>query len=170
MLATRYARIIQALEEAQVRYLIAGGVAVNLHGFVRFTKDLDLMIDLEPSNASKAMAVMESSGLRPRLPVGFAEFTDPVKREDWFRNRNMIVFQVWDPADPFCSIDVFVRNPLDFDAAWSRAAVFELGFCQCRATTIDDLILMKTAAARPQDHRDIEELRFIQRISMGLRQ
>lgn len=42
MLGRRYQEIIQALETAGVRYLIVGGIAVHLHGYARFTKDLDL--------------------------------------------------------------------------------------------------------------------------------
>jgi hypothetical protein len=42
MSALRFESIVAALEEGGVRYVIAGGFAVNLHGFLRFTKDLDL--------------------------------------------------------------------------------------------------------------------------------
>ena len=55
MSAARYESIIAALESANVRYVIAGGFAVNLHGFLRFTKDLDLILDLAPDNATRAM-------------------------------------------------------------------------------------------------------------------
>jgi len=36
--------------EAGVRFLVAGGLAVNAHGYVRFTKDADLVIDLTAEN------------------------------------------------------------------------------------------------------------------------
>lgn len=52
MLGRRYLGILKALEAAEVRYLIVGGVAVNLHGYTRFTKDLDLLIDLGRARGS----------------------------------------------------------------------------------------------------------------------
>lgn len=164
MSAARYEQIIDALESAGVRYVIAGGFAVNLHGFLRFTKDLDLLIDLSTENASLAMNVLAASGLRPRVPVALADFADAEKRRDWFENRNMLVFQVVDPADPFCSVDVFIRNPIAFDQLWQRSLRASLGATACRIASIDDLIAMKAEAGRPQDLRDIEELRSIQQL------
>jgi hypothetical protein len=39
--------IVQALDAANVRYLIAGGLAVVAHGHLRFTADVDLVLDPE---------------------------------------------------------------------------------------------------------------------------
>lgn len=165
MSAVRYEQIITALESAGVRYVIAGGFAVNLHGFLRFTKDLDVLIDLDPANASRAMAVFGECGLRPRLPVALTDFADAEKRRDWFENRHMLVFQVWHPDDPFCTVDVFVRNPIAFEELWQRCVSADLGRTTCRIASIDDLIAMKTMAGRPQDLRDIEELRRLASLS-----
>jgi len=159
MSIARYEAIVAALESADVRYVIAGGFAVNLHGFLRFTKDLDILIDLDPANASRAMSVLGNCGLQPRVPVALSDFADPAMRQDWFENRNMLVFQVWHPDDPFCSVDVFIRNPIAFDGLWQRAKLAMMGRTTCRIAGIEDLIAMKTQAGRPQDLRDIDELR-----------
>ncbi|MEO6065015.1 MAG: nucleotidyl transferase AbiEii/AbiGii toxin family protein [Lysobacterales bacterium] len=159
-----YEAIIAALETAGVRYVIAGGFAVNLHGFLRFTKDLDLLIDLAPDNAARAMEVLAECGLKSRVPVDVAEFADPHKRNDWFENRNMLVFQLWHPRDAFCTVDIFMRNPVDFEELWQRAETADLGRTACRIASIDHLIVMKTQAGRPQDFRDIEELQRILRL------
>lgn len=165
MSTVRFETIIDALEKAKVRYVVAGGFAVNLHGFLRFTKDLDLLIDLEPEHAAHAMSVIGELGLKPRVPIALAEFSDPEKRDDWFRNRNMLVFQLWDPADPLSTVDVFIRNPIAFDELWQRSEVVDLGATACRIVGIQDLIRMKTEAGRPQDLRDIQELRRIIQIN-----
>ena len=162
MSIANYESILDALEAAGVRYVVAGGFAVNLHGFMRFTKDLDLLIDLEPTNAARAMQVLDSCGLRARIPVPLSDFADAGKRQDWTEHRNMLVFQVWHPDDPFCTVDVFIRNPIDFDGLWQRSISTNLGRTRCRIASIEDLIAMKTQADRPQDLRDIEELRRIQ--------
>lgn len=164
MLADRYLGIIDALERAGVRYVVAGGIAVNLHGFARFTKDLDLLLDLEPNNALRGMQALAGFGLRPRVAVSLEDFADASKREDWFTNRSMLVFQVWHPDDPFCTVDVFIRNPVDFEELWMRSVVNQIGSVACRIVSIDDLIAMKRAAGRPQDLRDIESLEQIKRL------
>lgn len=157
--------MLAALEQAQVRYVVAGGFAVNLHGFLRFTKDLDLLVDLEPDNAGHVMRVLASLGMKSRVLVAIEEFADPVKREDWFQNRNTLVFQLWNPDDAFCTVDVFIRNPIDFGQLWSNSEHVDLGRTACRIAGIDDLIAMKAQAGRPEDLRDIEELRRILRLS-----
>lgn len=169
MPAARYEALIAALEAAEVRYVIAGGFAVNLHGFLRFTKDLDLVVDLDPANAALAMTVLGDCGLRPRVPVAASDFADPVKRDDWFENRNMLVFQLRHPDDPACSVDLFIRNPIDFDGLWARSDRAHLGSTPCRFAGIEDLIDMKSLAGRPQDLRDIDELRRLQNLNAGPR-
>lgn len=164
MSVANYESILAALQNAGVRHVIAGGFAVNLHGFLRFTKDLDLLIDLEPENAARAMQVLDSCGLKARVPVPLADFADALKRQDWAENRNMLVFQVWHPSDPFCTVDIFIRNPISFDDLWERSVTANLGQTECRIAGIEDLITMKTQAGRPQDLRDIEELRRIQQL------
>lgn len=158
MLGRRYLGILKALEAASVRYLVVGGVAVNLHGYTRFTKDLDLLIDLDPANALRAMEALRDCGLQARVPVELADFADASRREEWFTLRNMLVFQMIDPDDPFCSVDVFIRNPIDFDQAWGRALVETMGEARIRVAAIDDLIVMKRLAGRPVDLGDIEAL------------
>ena len=46
--------VVQALNEAGIRYLIVGGLAVNAHGHVRYTNDLDLVIGLESTTSVEA--------------------------------------------------------------------------------------------------------------------
>ena len=61
--------LVRALEEAGVRYLVAGGLAVNAHGYLRFTRDIDLVIQLSPQNILSAFAAFETLGYKPLVPV-----------------------------------------------------------------------------------------------------
>jgi len=153
--------IFKALADADVEYLVVGGLAVIMHGHLRATRDLDLVIGLQPDNCVKAMDALSGIGLRPRLPVTLADFADPAKREDWTQNRNMLVFQLWDPANPERSVDVFVREPLDFRTMLSDAAIKDLDGVPIHVASIRHLILLKQAAGRPRDMDDIEALREI---------
>lgn len=109
MSAIAFQQIIAALEAASVRYVVAGGFAVNLHGFLRATQDLDILVDLDPDNARLAMKTLSSCGMRPRVPVPVSDFVDAEKRRDWYENRNMLVFQLIHPQHPFLSTRT---NPL----------------------------------------------------------
>jgi hypothetical protein len=54
-----------ALEVAGVRYLVAGGLAVGAHGYLRFTKDVDIVVQLIPDNIERAFTALSSLGYRP---------------------------------------------------------------------------------------------------------
>ena len=153
--------IFDALAAAGVRYVVVGGVAVVLHGHVRFTADLDIAIDLAPDAAAQAMTALAGIGLHPRLPVEAADFADPKARARWVRERGMQVFSLWDPDDPLRSVDVFVENPIGFEDLWQRSEVVELEGAQTRIASIPDLLELQRRADRPQDRADIEALEAI---------
>jgi len=153
--------IFKALADAQVDYVVVGGMAVIMHGHLRATRDLDLVIGLKPDNCANAMHALAGIGLRPRLPVTLADFGDPAKREDWSQNRNMLVFQLWDPNIPVRSVDVFVREPLDFPVMLADAITKDLDGVPIRVASIRHLIQLKRVAGRPLDIDDIEALREI---------
>jgi predicted nucleotidyltransferase len=52
--------IFRALAENGVRYLVVGGVAVNVHGYQRATQDLDLVVQLDRDNVLRALEALES--------------------------------------------------------------------------------------------------------------
>ena len=60
--------IVRALNDAQVQYLIVGGLAVNAHGFVRFTRDVDLVLGLEPANAERGLNALLQAGWQLAIP------------------------------------------------------------------------------------------------------
>jgi hypothetical protein len=60
-------RICRALEEAGARYVLIGGFAVILHGGERTTKDIDLLVDPDPTNVERlkrALSVLEDDAAR----------------------------------------------------------------------------------------------------------
>ncbi len=111
--------IIRKFNEAGVRYLIAGGFAVIAHGYTRLTMDLDLVLDLDPQNALKALEVLKSEGYGPKIPVPIEQFADAQLREDWVENRNMVAFPLWSEQHRMTGIDLFVNEPFDFERAFA---------------------------------------------------
>lgn len=154
--------IVGALNAANVRYLVAGGLAVVAHGYVRFTADVDLIIDLEPANVTRTVTALESLGYRPRAPVAFGEFADPQKRAQWVRDKNLAVFSVYSPQHALTEIDLFVELPLDFETAYRRAIRKEVApGVVATFIGIEDLRRLKQRAGRPQDLLDLENLKSL---------
>lgn len=156
----RYEPIFEALNASGARYVVVGGVAVNLHGHTRFTQDLDLVVDLEPEPAAACLRALSALGFRPRLPVVITGFADAATRERWFTEKNMLVFQLYREPSRL-TIDLFVRSPIDFEALWTRATDVALSRTHVRIASLDDLIAIKRAAGRPQDLVDVEVLERI---------
>ncbi len=155
-------QVLAALNAAQVRYVVVGGIAVVLHGVERFTTDLDLVVDLAPHEALKAIEVLSALGLRPRVPVDPRQFADTETRQSWIDEKNMKVFAMIDYKEPTRVVDVFVKAPLPFEELWSRASILSLKDTPTRVAAISDLIQIKRDAGRPQDWDDVRLLRELQ--------
>jgi hypothetical protein len=157
--------VIRALNGPGVRYLIVGGVAVNVHGYVRLTMDLDLVIQLKPENIVTAWEAMEKIGYRARIPVSAREFADEKKRELWRREKGMLVLQFWSDEHRRTQVDVFVREPFDFDREHATAPHHEItpGVI-ARVVGWDTLVQMKKEAGRLKDLADLEMLEKIGRL------
>ena len=154
-----FAALVSALHQAGVRYLIAGGLAVNAHGYLRFTKDVDVVVQLVPGNIERAFAVLGDLGYRPLVPVTAAQFADAPTREKWIRDKGMQVLQFWSDVHRETPVDMFVHEPFEFENEYRRSLAKPLGRIEVRFVTIPTLIRMKQAADRQQDRIDIEYLR-----------
>jgi hypothetical protein len=142
--------VLAALNGAGVRYLIVGGVAVILHGHLRTTAGLDLVVDLESENVLRAVNTLVSMGFQARAPVAVAQFADESSRRDWVENKNMTVFSLWNQKMPGFEVDIFVEAPFDF--AEARAIRAPLDTTEAPVVAIADLIALKRAAGRPPGH------------------
>jgi hypothetical protein len=154
-----YARIFKALSKAKVKYLVAGGVAVNLHQVLRATVDLDLIVHLETKNVLKFVKVMGSLGYVPRIPVSATELADPKKRREWTLKKNMMVFSFILPENPLEIIDIFVKEPMPFESLYKNRVDIKAFGTKIPVVGIEDLIEMKKKAGRERDLYDIKLLK-----------
>ncbi|HZE61112.1 MAG TPA: hypothetical protein VE085_11200 [Burkholderiales bacterium] len=125
---------------------VAGGLAVNAHGYLRFTRDVDLVVQLAPENIVAAFSAFESIGYRPVVPVSAAQFADPATRDGWIRDKGMTVLNFWCDSHRETPIDLFVSEPFNFDEEYRRALVKPLGGVAVRFVSIPSLIRMKELA------------------------
>ncbi len=157
-----YLPLFRALHDANVKYVVVGGLATVLHGYARLTTDVDIMVDLAPEEAARAVQTLESLGLRPRAPVVAAEFADAGKRKQWIEQKGMKVFSFYHPTNPLLTVDVFVHHPIPFADLRARAERMEIDGVPVYISSIEDLITLKRQAGRPLDLVDIEKLQLIQ--------
>jgi predicted nucleotidyltransferase len=154
-----YEKVFRELNKKGVRYLVVGGMAVVLHGIVRLTADLDLMIDLSKDNVLKFISSMDSLGYKPRLPVAAEEFADEEKRKQWSEEKNMTVFSFFDPKMTIHLVDVFVDYPINFEEAYSRKEIINAADLAIPVVALEDLVALKKISGREQDLADIESIK-----------
>jgi hypothetical protein len=153
--------ILRALNDADVRYLIVGGLAVVAHGYLRFTQDIDLVIELERENVLRAMNAFTGIGYRPLVPVEATQFADETLRQQWRDEKGMIVFQLFNPHRESTRVDIFIREPFLFAQEFETAKWHTWGELRAPVLRIEALIAMKEGAGRPQDVADAALLRDI---------
>ena len=148
-------RVVTSLRRARVRFAIAGGHAVALHGAVRGTLDLDLVLALSRGNFTAAESALNGMGLESRLPLKAEEVFD--FREEYIRNRNLVAWSFVNPADPTEIVDIILTEDLDS----MQVEMVPLGRLRLPVVSVPDLIRMKETSGRPQDLEDVKALRRI---------
>jgi hypothetical protein len=128
----------------KVEFLIVGGYAVALHGYPRFTKDIDLLIACSLKNAERIECVLREFGV-PESEVARADILKPGYAIQVGRPPNRV--------DLLTSI-----SGVDWDAAWASKIQIKLSGQKCWMIGRDLLIQNKRASARPQDLVDVDNL------------
>lgn len=162
-----YKELLIELEKNDIKYLVIGGIAVNLYGHPRVTKDLDLMISFEKENMDRFIKIVKSLKLKPRVPVEPEELADKSKREFWKNEKNMKVFSFYNPENDLEVVDIMIQDYIDFDSSYVRRENLYDGKMSIKVISIDDLIKLKQIANRPRDKDDIEVLKKIKEFRSG---
>ncbi len=153
-----YQSLFVALAQNQIRYLVAGGLAVNLHQVQRATVDLDLIVHLERDNLLRFVKVMDSLGYQPRVPVRSIDLADEEKRRSWIEDKNMMVFSFLNPKNSFEVIDIFIQEPAPFEDLFKNKTTVQAFGVGIEIVGVEDLIKMKRVAGRDKDLFDIQQL------------
>lgn len=152
-------QIFGALNDAQVNYLVVGGLAVIAHGYVRYTNDLDLVLALDEANVRRAMEALKLLGYKAKVPVDPVEFANPLTRASWVRDKQMVVFQLVSERFKREPIDVFVREPFDVTNELLACEWLAVGpTLKIPVVSKRVLLAMKREASRPKDLLDIQYL------------
>lgn len=140
-----FKEFIGLLNELEVEYLVVGGYAVGLHGYPRYTGDLDVWTSTKRENAERLLTALERFG-----------FSDAgLSAEDFMRQER--VLQLGRP--PF-RIDLLTSiDGVDFESCWPRRVEVDYEGVRVAFIGLDDLMRNKQASNRPKDLVDLDELR-----------
>ena len=159
-----YVDLFRELEKFEVRYLLVGGVAVNLHGIGRLTADIDLMLALDAENLSKFVSVGKVLGLKPIVPIALSDMADAAKVKSWIEEKGMLALALRPPDKTAPTLDILVKPVVPFEEAYGRRVDRSLGGAIVRVASIEDIIRLKTGTGRQKDEADIAALRQILRM------
>lgn len=139
--------IVAALEAAGLRYAVCGGVAVTVHGVVRSTRDIDLLVSTEALPA--VLAVVGSLGYSfVSLPMTFDEGTE---RERHVQRATKV------SGGEHMLLDLLLEQGA-LQGALDDAIEVRLPQGSLRVVSLSTLCKMKRLAGRAQDLADLERL------------
>ncbi len=150
-------RVLKALKARKVPHAVAGGYAVALHGAVRGTLDVDVVIRMSERHFRETAKALESLGLASRLPV---TATDVYRfRDEYMKNRNMVAWSFLNPDNPAEIVDVLLTH--DLDELETETLRFQGQTIP--VLSLESLILMKSGTGRDQDKADVKALRLLRK-------
>jgi hypothetical protein len=155
--------LLLALTDAQVEFVVIGGVAVGVHGFVRATKDLDIVPDPSPANLKRLARLLveikaQHIGLQDFSPEEFPfDPTDPLQLAE---GANFRLETSLGPMDIMQWVAGIETDPAYSELA-PRAVPVTFRGTQIQVCALEHLRAMKQAAGREQDLQDLSHLEGI---------
>jgi predicted nucleotidyltransferase len=139
-----FKEFIQSLNDNQVRYLVIGGYAVALHGYPRYTKDIDIWIEMSSENATRMLQALEQFGFAS-LDLQLQDFMTPD--------------QVIQLGYPPSRIDLLTTpDGVDFATCYATKIEIDIDGVLVNFIDLDNLRINKKASGRLQDLADLENL------------
>jgi hypothetical protein len=147
-----FRELLNLFEKYKVRYLVVGGYAVMKYSEPRFTKDLDLWIATDQSNANSVYTALKEFGA-PLANLTVEDFTRP----DYFYQMGRAPLR----------IDILMSIPgIEFEEAWENREIAEVDAIGILFISRTDLIRAKEASGRAQDLIDMNLLKEAERLDL----
>lgn len=146
--------VIDALESAKLKYALVGGYALALHGIVRATIDVDLVLSLSTKDFKLAETALLKINLKSRLPVRPEELIK--MRKEYIDQRNLVAWSFVDYQNPTRQVDILLTE----DVKNLEIEKISIRGKKIFVVSLNQLLEMKLKSARPQDLVDIENIRI----------
>ena len=144
--------LLERLREADIDFVLVGGLAVNAWGYLRATRDIDLVPDPSAENLARLDALLVDLG--GKVEVG-ERLLDSTAIKTFLRtgDRTLVLTDLG-------RIDVLQGLPQvpTFASLDERASEVDIDGLNVKVCSLDDLLAMKRASDRPRDRDDLEAL------------
>jgi len=158
-----YEEILREFQKERVKYVIVGGIAVNLLGFLRSTADIDIVVEMSNNNLRKVVSILKRKGYHAKQPVDPMGIANEKIRHDWIHNKHMKEFNFY-KEDELKEVDIIIESPVSYQEAKKDALKIKIDATILPVISIDNLIKMKKNTGRSVDKFDIEELKKIKKL------
>ena len=139
-----FKEFIQSLNDNDVRYLVVGGYAVAFHGYPRYTKDIDVWVEMIVGNASRVIKALDQFGF-VSLELKASDFLMP----------DQIIQLGYPPR----RIDILTTLPgVEFSDCYSSRIITDIDGVPVNFIDLENLKKNKKATGRHQDLADLENL------------
>lgn len=139
-----FQEFINSLNNCNVKYILVGGYAVILHGYIRSTADMDVWVQKTKEN-------------HQNLKTALQQFGVPVIPETEFLGNK---FDVWGFGKEPNRIEIMSEiKGIEFENAYSECKIYQQNNFTIRFIHLDHLLKAKAAAGRYKDKNDIEQLK-----------
>lgn len=151
MMEPSYEKLLAILAKAEVRFIVVGGIAVTLQGYVRFTEDIDLLVDKDTENISRLLQALSGYG------EGYAR---ELITDDFDDSEGAI--RIIEETE-MCQMDLFTRlSGITYAEAIQDADRFELDGFWIHFASKSSLIRWKQESVREKDRLDASALKRLQ--------
>ncbi len=152
--------LLRRFAEGRLRYVVIGGIAVNAHGVLRSTKDVDICPDPDRGNLERLASILRDLDA---VQLGMEDFEDaempfdPTSADDLAQGGNFRL------TTSLGNLDIMqwiagIPGDLAYPALASDLEIVELPGLDVPVCSLAKLRAMKRAAGRPQDLQDLADL------------
>jgi hypothetical protein len=139
-----FREFIELLNSHNIKYLVVGGYAVTIHGYPRYTNDIDIWFGIDKSNAERLIKALNDFGFGS-LSIKIDDFLQPNK-----------VIQLGYPPN---RIDLLTSvSGLEFDECYPQKVSFDIAGIKIDFIDLENLKKNKKASGRYKDLNDLENL------------
>ncbi len=158
-----YEEIFREFQNKKVKYVVVGGIALNLLGGNRSSFDMDILVEMSDENLGKVVSILKRKGYRIKQPIDPMDIAVKGIRTGWIRGKNMKAFNFYKEKD-MKEVDIIIDSPVRFEDAKKDYVRVKIGSLTVPVISIKRLIKMKKASGRSVDRLDIETLNAIQKL------
>ncbi|MFM2199017.1 MAG: hypothetical protein RLZZ505_2449 [Verrucomicrobiota bacterium] len=146
-----FEKLLALLAEAGVEFIVVGGVAVSIQGYVRLTEDVDILVEDSAENLGKLLRCLGGYGEGFATELSLADFTDEEG-----------AIRIVEETEQ-CQIDIFTRmSGRRYGDVIVDADTFLVGSRKIAVASKPSLIGWKSESVREKDRFDAQALRKLQ--------